>query len=192
MASLLIYLHGFNSSPQSLKAQQMAQYCANHRPDIKVVMPQLPSYPEEAQVYLEQLILRFKDDYKIGLVGSSLGGYLCTWLSERYALPAVLINPAVKPYELLVDYLGPQQNPYSGENYVLVPKHMAQLQQLDVATIHAPQRFWVLLQEGDEVLDYRQSMMKYAESKLTVEPNGDHSFVNFERFPASIIQFLEL
>lgn len=192
MASLLIYLHGFNSSPQSLKAQQMAQYCANHRPDIKVVMPQLPSYPEKAQVYLEQLILRFKDDYKIGLVGSSLGGYLCTWLSERYALPAVLINPAVKPYELLVDYLGPQQNPYSGENYVLVPKHMAQLQQLDVATIHAPQRFWVLLQEGDEVLDYRQSMMKYAESKLTVEPNGDHSFVNFERFPASIIQFLEL
>ena len=192
MASLLIYLHGFNSSPQSLKAQQMAQYCANHRPDIKVVMPQLPSYPEKAQVYLEQLILRFKDDYKIGLVGSSLGGYLCTWLSERYALPAVLINPAVKPYELLVDYLGPQQNPYSGENYVLVPQHMAQLQQLDVATIHAPQRFWVLLQEGDEVLDYRQSMMKYAESKLTVEPNGDHSFVNFERFPASIIQFLEL
>ena len=192
MASLLIYLHGFNSSPQSLKAQQMAQYCANHRPDIKVVMPQLPSYPEKAQVYLEQLILRFKDDYKIGLVGSSLGGYLCTWLSERYALPAVLINPAVKPYELLVDYLGPQQNPYSGENYVLVPKHMAQLQQLDVAMVHAPQRFWVLLQEGDEVLDYRQSMMKYAESKLTVEPNGDHSFVNFERFPASIIQFLEL
>ncbi|PQJ65990.1 esterase YqiA [Photobacterium angustum] len=192
MAPLLIYLHGFNSSPQSLKAQQMAQYCADHRPDIKVVMPQLPSYPEEAQVYLEQLILRFKDEYKIGLVGSSLGGYLCTWLSERFALPAVLINPAVKPYELLVDYLGPQQNPYSGENYVLVPQHMAQLQQLDVATIHAPQRFWVLLQEGDEVLDYRQSMLKYAESKLTVEPNGDHSFVNFERFPASIIQFLEL
>ncbi|PSV25330.1 MULTISPECIES: esterase YqiA [unclassified Photobacterium] len=192
MASLLIYLHGFNSSPQSLKAQQMAQYCANHRPDIKVVMPQLPSYPEEAQVYLEQLILRCKDEYKIGLVGSSLGGYLCTWLSERFALAAVLINPAVKPYELLVDYLGPQQNPYSGENYVLVPQHMAQLQQLDVATLHAPQRFWVLLQEGDEVLDYRQSIMKYAESKLTVEPNGDHSFVNFERFPASIIQFLEL
>ncbi|PSV43225.1 esterase YqiA [Photobacterium sp. GB-36] len=192
MPSLLIYLHGFNSSPQSLKAQQMAQYCAVHRPDIKVVMPQLPSYPEEAQVYLEQLILRFKDEYKIGLVGSSLGGYLCTWLSERFALPAVLINPAVKPYELLVDYLGPQQNPYSGENYVLAPQHMAQLQQLDVATLHAPQRFWVLLQEGDEVLDYRQSMLKYAESKLTVEPNGDHSFVNFERFPASIIQFLEL
>ncbi|EAR53940.1 hypothetical protein SKA34_18082 [Photobacterium sp. SKA34] len=192
MASLLIYLHGFNSSPQSLKAQQMAQYCAVHRPDIKVVIPQLPSYPEEAQTYLEELILRFKDEYKIGLVGSSLGGYLCTWLSERFALPAVLINPAVKPYELLVDYLGPQQNPYSGENYVLVPQHMAQLQQLDVVTINAPQHFWVLLQEGDEVLDYRQSELKYAESKLTVEPNGDHSFVNFERFPASIIQFLEL
>lgn len=192
MPSLLIYLHGFNSSPQSLKAQQMAQYCAAYRPDIKVVMPQLPSYPEEAQVYLEQLLLRFKDDYKIGLVGSSLGGYLCTWLSERFALPAVLINPAVKPYELLVDYLGAQQNPYSGESYVLVPQHMAQLQQLDVVTINVPQRFWVLLQEGDEVLDYRQSMIKYAESKLTVEPNGDHSFVNFERFPASIIQFLEL
>ncbi|WP_318496174.1 esterase YqiA [Photobacterium leiognathi] len=193
MQSVLVYLHGFNSSPQSLKALQMAEYCAAHRPDIQLVMPQLPSYPNDAAEYLTQLMDSLKDgDNKVGLVGSSLGGYLCTWLSERFDVPAVLVNPAVKPYELLVNYLGSQQNPYSGEEYVLVPEHMAQLQQLDVETITHPERLWVLLQEADEVLDYRQAVTKYAQSKLTIEPDGDHSFVNFERFPAAIIQFLDL
>lgn len=192
MQPTLIYLHGFNSSPLSLKAQQMAQYCATHRPDIKVIIPQLPCYPDDAQVFLEQLIVSLNDDHQIGLVGSSLGGYLCTWLSEQFALPAVLINPAVKPYELLEGYLGEQQNPYTHVQYTLEPKHMAQLKLLDVEAITAPQRLWALLQEGDEILDYRQAAAKYAASTLTIEPNGDHSFIHFERFPAEIIQFLGL
>ncbi|PTB33784.1 esterase YqiA [Photobacterium phosphoreum] len=192
MPSLLIYLHGFNSSPSSLKAQQMLAYCREHRPDIKAIAPQLPSYPAQASQYLAQLIEQYNDHYTIGVVGSSLGGYLSAWLSERYQLSAVLVNPAVTPYQLLVDYLGPQQNPYSGENYVLEPQHIDELKALDVITITQPQRLWVLLQQGDEVLDYRQAALKYAHCRLTIEANGDHSFCDFERFPATILQFLGL
>lgn len=192
MKSVLIYLHGFNSSPLSLKAQQMVAYCREHRPDIQLETPQLPSYPAEAATFLEQLIKQYQGTHNIGVVGSSLGGYLSAWLNDRYHIPAVLVNPAVKPYELLIDYLGAQQNPYSGESYVLENKHIAELKALEVETVKYPELLWVLLQQGDEILDYRQAAAKYMNCRLTIEEKGDHSFIHFDRFSAAIIQFLGL
>lgn len=190
--SLLLYIHGFNSSPQSLKAQVMADYCARCRPDIKVVIPQLPNYPQQSADYLQQLIEQYLPDYQIGLVGSSLGGYLSTWLNAHYGCRAVLVNPAVKPYELLVDYLGIQQNIYSKEEYLLEKHHIDELKQLDVEMVTHPEQLWVLLQTGDEVLDYRQAVEKFAQSPQTVEQGGDHSFIGFDAYPEKILRFLHL
>ncbi|UGA54382.1 esterase YqiA [Vibrio sp. VB16] len=190
--SLLLYIHGFNSSPQSLKANVIKQYCEVNRPDIKVVTPQMPCFPEQAKQRLLELIGRYKDDYRIGLVGSSLGGYMSTWLNSLYGFPAVVVNPAVRPYELLQDYLGEQTNPYTNETYVLQEKHVEQLRELDVLTLAKPDKFWLLQQEDDEVLDFRQAVEKFSGSKQTVEKGGDHSFVGFDRYPEQIIAFLEL
>ncbi|WP_375751403.1 esterase YqiA [Vibrio sp. HN007] len=190
--SLLLYIHGFNSSPQSHKANVMKAYCESHRPDIKVVVPQMPCFPSEAKALLLEIVEKYKRDYQIALVGSSLGGYLSTWLNSLYGFKAVVVNPAVKPYELLQDYLGEQENPYTGERYVLDAIHVEQLRELDVAEIKKKGDFWLLQQEGDEVLDYRQSVDKFAGCKQNVEPEGDHSFVDFERYPTDIISFLEL
>lgn len=137
--SLLLYIHGFNSSPESFKATVMADYCRQHRPDIKVVIPKLPNFPAQSAQLLTQLMDELVADYQIGLVGSSLGGYMSTWLNQRYGCPAVLVNPAVKPYELLVDYLGPQANIYTKEQYVLEAHHVDELKALDVATIEHPE-----------------------------------------------------
>lgn len=190
--SLLLYIHGFNSSPLSHKAQVIAEYCKVHRPDIKVIVPRLPSYPSQAAEFLVQLVEEYKDTHQIGLVGSSLGGYLSTWLNHQYGFKAALVNPAVKPYELLADYLGKQVNPYSQEEYFLEEKHMEELLALQVETLHSVDDLWLLQQEGDEVLDYRQAVDKYSACKQTIEKGGDHSFVNFERYPEQIIQFLNL
>ncbi|MCE7555830.1 esterase YqiA [Aliivibrio fischeri] len=190
--SLLLYIHGFNSSPLSHKAQVMAEYCKVHRPDIKVIVPRLPSYPLQAAEFLVQLVEEYKDTHQIGLVGSSLGGYLSTWLNHQYGFKAALVNPAVKPYELLADYLGKQVNPYTQEEYFLEEKHMEELLALQVETLHSVDDLWLLQQEGDEVLDYRQAVDKYSACKQTIEKGGDHSFVNFERYPEQIIQFLNL
>ncbi|MGV2988818.1 esterase YqiA [Vibrio sp. E150_011] len=190
--SLLLYIHGFNSSPLSHKAQVMQQFCQDNRPDITVVVPQMPCFPQQAAHYLVDIISQYEKTHHLGLVGSSLGGYLSTWLHERYGYKVVLINPAVKPYELLVDFLGEQENPYTHEKYTLESKHIDELKALDVKTIRSPQDFWLLQQEGDEVLDFRQAVTKYADSKQTVEPGGDHSFIDFERYPEQIIQFLAL
>ncbi|CZF83927.1 esterase YqiA [Grimontia celer] len=192
MKPLLLYIHGFNSSPLSAKAEQMRAWCEFHRPDIKLEVPRLACYPAEAAHQLQHIIETFKGDYQIGLVGSSLGGYLSTWLNAHYGFRAALVNPAVKPYDLLADYLGPQQNPYTGEEYLLEPHHMDELKALDVDVISHPETLWLLQQEGDEVLDYREAVAKYQGCKQTVEAGGDHAFVGFDRYPAEIIQFLGL
>lgn len=192
MKSLLLYIHGFNSSPNSLKATQMAAYCRRERPDIRVEIPQMPCYPAAAATFIDDLVRPLVGEYRVGLVGSSLGGYISTWLNDRYQIPAVLVNPAVKPYELLQDYLGEQENPYTGERYWLEPKHMEELRQMDVAQIAFPEQLWLLQQEGDEILDYRQAVAKYTACRQNVEPQGDHSFIGFERYPAQIIEFLGL
>ncbi|EGQ7929118.1 esterase YqiA [Vibrio vulnificus] len=190
--SLLLYIHGFNSSPLSMKANLMREYCEQHRPDIKVVVPQLPSFPQAAAECLLEIVQRHKTTHRIGLVGSSLGGYLSTWLNAEFGFRAVVVNPAVKPYELLADYLGPQTNPYTHESYTLEARHIDELKALEVKEVANPESFWLLQQTEDEVLDYRQAVEKYVGSAQTVEEGGDHSFVGFERYPERIIHFLGL
>ncbi|ANW24841.1 esterase YqiA [Vibrio coralliilyticus] len=191
-SSLLLYIHGFNSSPLSHKANVMKEYCQQHRPDIKVVVPQLPCFPQQAAEYLLNIIEQHKDDYQIGLIGSSLGGYLSMWLNRQFGFKAVVVNPAVKPYELLADYLGEQENPYTHQRYVLESVHIDELKALDTPIIKQAKDFWLLQQTEDEVLDYRQAVEKFLGAKQTVEEGGDHSFVNFERYPQQIIKFLQL
>ena len=144
--SLLLYIHGFNSSPLSHKAQVMSEYCKNHRPDIKVVVPKLPSFPAQAAHHLLDVVNQYKDDYQIGLVGSSLGGYFSTWLNAKFGFRAVLVNPAVKPFELLASFLGEQENPYTQERYVLDESHIQELIALDIPELKSPQDFWLLQQ----------------------------------------------
>ncbi len=170
----------------------MKEYCAQYRPDIKVVVPQLPCFPQQASKLLLDLVNQYRDDYQIGLVGSSLGGYMSTWLNAQFGFKAVLVNPAVKPYELLLDYLGEQENPYTNERYVLEAHHVDELRVLDVPRLVNPSDFWLLQQMEDEVLDYRQAVEKFVSAKQTVEQGGDHSFVDFERYPKQIVEFLSL
>ncbi|GAM62632.1 putative esterase [Vibrio ishigakensis] len=190
--SLLLYLHGFNSSPLSLKAEIIKKYCAEHRPDITFIAPQLPVHPRPCFELLEEMVAKYKSDYQIALVGSSLGGYLATWLNSKFGFKAVVVNPAVRPYELLQDYLGPQENPYTQQKYLLEQSHVEDLKTIDVAKLNNSADFWLLQQTGDEVLDYRQAVDKYRDAKQTVEEGGDHSFVGFERYAGQIVDFLQL
>jgi predicted esterase YcpF (UPF0227 family) len=114
------------------------------------------------------------------------------WLNQQFGFKAVVVNPAVKPYELLADFLGEQTNPYTNETYILESKHIDELKALDTPNINNVADFWLLQQEGDEVLDYRQAVAKFSGAKQTVEQGGNHSFIDFERYPQQIIEFLEL
>lgn len=185
----LIYIHGFLSSPQSVKAQATKDYMEQHYPNIPMEIPQLSNYPDQALDQLETLVAKYKN-HDLRFIGSSMGGFFSTYLVTHYGGKAVLINPAVTPHILLQDYLGEHENPYTKEIFTLVPKHMKHIEALLVEELRVPENIWTLLQTEDETLDYREAEIKYRDCKLTIEQGGDHSFQGFENYLPEITQFL--
>lgn len=189
MGKVLLSLHGFHSSPESLKARQLATYIKQQHPEITFLCPQLPCLPEKIWALIESIFHKYQYD-TIAVVGSSLGGYIATKVVEEYKNKVILVNPAVTPYLLLKIYAGAQVHPYTGECYQIDNNYMHHLKALDVEKISFPQNIWLLLQQGDDVLDYQQAMLKYQGCKITCETGGDHSFIGFQRFIPDIIKFL--
>jgi predicted esterase YcpF (UPF0227 family) len=186
---VVIYLHGFLSSPQSQKAAQFFEYVRANYPDLAIEIPQLANYPNDALAIIEQLVAKHKGK-KLRFIGSSLGGFLSTFMVEKYSGKAVLVNPAVRPFELLVNFLGEHINPNTQQPFLLENKHIDELLLLDTPTLKPTSDYWVLLQTADETLDYRQAETKYQDYKLSIEQGGDHSFQDFQRFLPDIFRFL--
>ena len=187
---VLIYLHGFNSSPQSNKAQVLGRYLTERGLGGCYACPALPHQPEQAVAVIETELARAPKG-PVTLVGSSLGGFYATWFAEKYGLKAVLINPAVHPHRDLRVFLGVQQNLHSGEKYELTEAHLAQWAQLFVPDITA-MRYLLLVETGDEVLDYREAVGKYAGAKQVVVPGGDHMLQSFPDHIPLILEFAGL
>ncbi len=192
MKKKLLYLHGFNSSPQSHKAQLITQYMQERDSLDLLICPQIPAVPEEARLFLEQLVEETLAEHQLSFVGSSLGGYYATYLAEKYSGSAVLINPSVRPYETLRAYLGENKLYFDNTIWNFDETHIQQLKDMDVDTITDAERYFVLLQTGDETLDYREAELKYKNAQCIIEKGGDHSFVDLERFIPKIMQFSEI
>jgi predicted esterase YcpF (UPF0227 family) len=190
---MLLYIHGFNSSPLSGKGLVTAQFMAEFYPDIIFHQPQLPSEPTDGIILLSSIVeSALAKGEALTFIGSSLGGYYVSYLVEKYGGRGVLINPAVKPFELFDEFIGPQYNPYTEEHYHVVAKHKDDVKEFNTQVILNPDRFLVLLQSGDEVLDYRQAVQKYHCCQVLLEAGGDHSFVGYEKKLQRICQFLFL
>jgi predicted esterase YcpF (UPF0227 family) len=189
LSYVVIYLHGFLSSPQSQKARQTLEYVKAYHPELPIEIPQLANYPNDAQAIIERLIAEHKGK-KLRFIGSSLGGFFSTFMVEKYSGKAVLINPAVRPFELLVDFLGKHINPNTQQPFLLENKHIEELRQLDTPSLKPTSDYWILLQTADETLDYRQAETKYQDYKLSIEQGGNHSFLDFQRFLPDIFRFL--
>ncbi len=189
--AILIYLHGFNSSPQAVKAQLMLSYLQSRGLAAHYIRPWIPSKPAAALAYLDELI-KAQGQSNVCLIGSSLGGYYAAHLAECYALRSVLVNPAVRPFELMQHHLGENRNDYSGESFNLSEEDMADLHSCYIERVTHPENILLMVQKGDEALDYRDAVAAYPACEMIVEEGGDHHFQNFESKLPKIIEFLHI
>jgi len=194
MAATIVYLHGFNSGPSSAKAQQLGHEIAALDPASRpaYIVPQLHHWPAKAMrevMALTDTANNGAGKHRLTFVGSSLGGFYATFLAEHYGAKAVLINPAIRPAMSLASCLGPQLNPATGETYELTRDHFAELETFNVARVTQPRRYFLLVQSGDELLDWREAVAFYAGAWQSVQGGGDHAFQHFETQIAPILRF---
>jgi len=189
--SALLYIHGFLSSPKSHKAIQMGEWLKQHRPQIRYLCPFLTPYPDLTRNTLEQLVEQHLPG-PLYLMGSSLGGFWATWLAEKYGLRAVLINPAVDLGLFNQKYINTDlKNYHTDDTYKLTEEHIAGFKSSDIPVVSLPEKYMLLVQTGDEVLDYRQAVQKYTGCKQIIDEGGDHTFDCFDTYIADAISFLE-
>lgn len=188
----LLYLHGFNSSPESHKAKLVQSYLEQRGCSNLLLCPQIPVVPDEARIFLEQIVEETLANHHLNFVGSSLGGYYACYLAEKYSANAVLINPSVRPYETLKAYLGENKFYFEDGCWDFDEAHIDQLKSMHVETIADAKRYLVLLQTGDETLDYREAEEKFSNSQCIIEQGGDHAFTDLERHLAKIMRFSDI
>lgn len=175
----IVYIHGFNSSPQSHKAQLFKQWMAVNHPDITLHIPSLQPFPLDAIAQLDALASL--SPKHTGFIGSSLGGYYAAHLAEKWRAPAVLINPAIRPFETLSRYLGENENFHTQERYVLTQQHVDDLRGLYVERTAHPEKILLMVQTADETLDFHEATAHFYNSPAIIEYGGDHAFQNAEQ-----------
>lgn len=185
---MILYLHGFRSSPQSKKAQMIRVAMAARGRSNDFVCPQLPASPRAAAQLIEAAA-RLEDTQRLSLIGSSLGGYYATWLAERIGCRAALLNPAIKPYDDLRRHLGTQPVFFSDRTIDVLPEFMDELRALDTPVIARPERYFLLAATGDQVIDWRTMAAKYAGCRQRIIEGSDHELSDFPSYLHEVLAF---
>ena len=188
--SVILYLHGFRSSPNSFKARVMAARLAELGRSEQWCCPMLPVSPLETIALAESLVAS-AGTQRVTVVGSSLGGYFATHLAEKHGWPAVLLNPAVVPQRDLSQYLGEQPLWHGGGSIVVEPHHLDELRALGVASITRPERYYLIAATGDEVLDYREMLAHYPGARTMLIEGSNHAISEFEQYVDDVLAFCD-
>jgi predicted esterase YcpF (UPF0227 family) len=188
---MILYLHGFRSSPQSFKARLMGQRMRELGLQEQYACPQLPASPAGAIALAETLIARQAgpDLARLNVVGSSLGGFYATWLAEKYGCRAVLLNPAVKPPRELESYIGVSTQYHSDEPFEFKREYVDELRALMTERITRPERYFLIAATGDEVLDWREMVAHYPGARQTVIEGSDHGIAEFADHLDDVLAF---
>jgi hypothetical protein len=186
----LLYLHGFRSSPQSTKARHVAAWMHAHRPDVVWWCPQLPPSPREAMEQVAQRVAGWPARTS-AVIGSSLGGFYATWVAERFGWRAVLLNPAVFPARDLARHIGEQRSWHDPqERFYFRPEYVDELRALDAGPITRPQRYFAIVAQGDELLDWREMVARYPGATIKLLEGSDHALSDFGAHLGDVIDFV--
>ncbi|MFA9217316.1 MAG: YqiA/YcfP family alpha/beta fold hydrolase [Sphingomonadaceae bacterium] len=185
---MILYLHGFRSSPSSMKARLMAERMAALGRSAEFICPQLPASPKQAMELALSLIAGVPAA-ELSIVGSSLGGYYATWLAERIGCRAVLLNPAIVPLKDLDQHVGVTTQFHSDQPFEFKREYIDELRALAVNPVTRPERYFLIAATGDEVLDYRDMVAHYAGARQHVIDGSDHGIAEFADYLAPVLAF---
>lgn len=181
---MIIYIHGFGGSGQGSKAKQFRDYFKSIGEPF--ISPSLSYVPDLAIKTLEELIESYHGD--VNIIGSSLGGYYTMYLAQKYQLKAVLINPSINPHITLSRALGDAPNFYDESTFSWNEAHIEMLRTHQTQVAYQ-KNFKLLLQKGDELLDYQEALTHLPNAYRSVEEGGNHGFERIERHFESIRAF---
>ena len=187
---MILYLHGFRSSPRSFKARVMQERMTAAGRAGDLICPQLPASPKAA-MELALLLAERHAPENLAIVGSSLGGFYATWLAERLGVRAVLLNPAVDPLKNLEQHVGVTTTWHSDEPFEFRREYIDELAALKVAQITRPERYFLVAATGDEVLDYRDMVAHYAGARQHVIEGSDHAISEFTQYADEVLAFCQ-
>jgi uncharacterized protein len=185
---MILYLHGFRSSPKSFKARLVGVRMLELGLSDELRCPQLPASPNEAIAHALKLV-EGVPAAELAIVGSSLGGYYATWLAERLGCRAVLLNPAIVPLKDLDQHVGVTTQFHSDEPFEFKREYIAELRALAVDKITRPERYFLIAATGDEVLDYRDMVAHYAGARQHVIEGSDHGISEFRQYVDEVLAF---
>ncbi|MBC7683669.1 MAG: esterase [Bdellovibrionales bacterium] len=185
---MILYLHGFRSSPKSMKARVVGVRMLELGLADKLACPQLPASPKEAISLALSLVDGVPAD-QLAIVGSSLGGYYATYLAERLGCRAVLLNPAIVPLKDVGSHVGVSTQYHSDEPFEFKAGYIDELRALAVEKITRPERYFLIAASGDEVLDYRDMVAHYAGARQHVIDGSDHAITEFRQYVDEVLDF---
>jgi predicted esterase YcpF (UPF0227 family) len=186
---MILYLHGFRSSPLSHKATLIGRALAARGRLADYVCPQLPASPRTA-VASALTIAQTENPAQLALIGSSLGGYYATWLAEQLGCRAALLNPAITPQRDLRAHLGPQPVYFSrGDVIDMRPEYLVELEAIDTPRVTRCERYFLLAATGDQVIDWRQMQAKYAGCRQRIIDGSDHPISDFANYLDEVLAF---
>ena len=161
MKKLIVYFHGYNSSPKTDKAAKLKE-------DFETLAVSIHPDPEVALEKVIREIDYFLIDHftvpiELTFVGTSLGAWWASKLAKAYDCKAVLINPSTNPSKTL---------PKLGLSEEIASKYNP---------IDIPPRAAYFIAEDDEVInnkDFTQRILDLNDDRKEVftYPDGGHRF----------------
>jgi hypothetical protein len=188
----LLYLHGFRSSPQSMKARKVAARVQARHPGVRWWCPQLPPSPRAAMEAVTAGIADWPRE-TMAVIGSSLGGFYAAWVAAQTGCRAVLLNPAVCPARDLARHIGEQSAWHDPEErFFFEPAFVDELRALEAVATPCPEQVLLVAAQGDEVLDWREMVARHPGARLRLLPGSDHALSDFDDHIDAVFDFLDL
>lgn len=189
---LVIYLHGFRSSPRSSKAAMTGdavRSLTNTEIQLKWYCPQLLASPKASMDMVTQYIETVKPG-KLVVIGSSLGGFYANYLAEKYQCKAVVLNPAVRAARELAPHVGMMTWYDSNESLDFRPEYIEELLVLQTEKISNPEQYFLIAAKGDELLDWQEMVHFYSGAQQLVLEESDHGISEYANYLPAVVQFI--